>query len=260
MTDAPQKPEAMDFHTDLSVGEILRRTRVHYGQNLDQIGQILRIRASQLEALETGDIEQLPGRVYAIGFVRAYADFLQLDADKIVYMFKSQVIGHSAARDLKFPVPVRESRNPAWWMVAASAGTLLAIGLLIWAFSGGEPEVSPELPAAVSMATPAPSKPDALAAEPITQGDGRISFTASGASSWIEIRDPAAPDKIVFSRVLTDGETYRAPALPGILVSTGNAESITVKLDDKPVNIFEGRTGIIRNLPMTEAGLARKIQ
>ena len=53
--------------TDLPVGEILRRTRVHYKQSVEDIERALRIRASQIKAIETGDLEQLPGRVYAVG-------------------------------------------------------------------------------------------------------------------------------------------------------------------------------------------------
>ncbi len=47
-----QENNDLNFHTDMPVGEILRRTRVHYGQSLFQIEGVLRIRASQLEALE----------------------------------------------------------------------------------------------------------------------------------------------------------------------------------------------------------------
>ena len=91
---------APDFHTDMPVGEILRRTRTHYGLNLQQVEQILRIRASNLEALETGDVSQLPGRVYAIGFVRAYAEYLGLDGDKMVHLFKQQSVGDKKKIDL----------------------------------------------------------------------------------------------------------------------------------------------------------------
>lgn len=248
----------LDHYTDLPVGEVLRRARMGFGMEIPYASSRLNIRPEHLHAIEENDASRLPGRVYAIGFVRSYADFLQLDSDKIVYLFKSQVIGHTASRDLKFPVPVRESRNPAWWMVAASLGTLAIIGALIWAFSGSEPTVSPELPSAVTMTAPAPIKPTTQ--DEIVQGDGRISFTATGASSWLEIRDPAAPDKIVFSRVLSDGETYRAPSIPALLISTGNAESISVQLDGKPVDVFEGRQGIIRNLPISDAALSKKIQ
>ncbi|MFN3700448.1 MAG: helix-turn-helix domain-containing protein, partial [Alphaproteobacteria bacterium] len=74
MVDAPEK-SAAEFHTDMPVGEILRRGREHYGQSLEDVERNLRIRAIQLHALETGNIEQLPGKAYALGFVRSYSEY-----------------------------------------------------------------------------------------------------------------------------------------------------------------------------------------
>lgn len=106
-------------YTDLSVGEILRRTRVHYGQSLVDIEKALRIRASQLEAIETSDMAQLPGRVYAVGFVRSYAEYLNLDGEKMVALFKHQSGVSPVRTPLDFPTPASETRLPPWWLVAA---------------------------------------------------------------------------------------------------------------------------------------------
>jgi len=241
----------LDHYTDISVGEVLRRARLGFGMEIPYASARLNIRKEHLQAIEDGDISRLPGRVYAVGFVRAYADFLQLDSDKIVYMFKSQVIGHTVARNLNFPVPVAESRNPAWWMVAASVGTLAVIGLLFWALGGQNEEATPELPAAIT-AKPE-SKPALTAAgeDPIVQGNGKLKITAASEASWIEIRSADEPDKIIFSRVLKKGESYTAPDMNDLLLSTGNAEAITVAWSDKPIDVFEGRRGIVRNLPVS---------
>ena len=75
VTDTPDH-----FQTDLAVGEILRRTRIHYDQTLADIERALHIRASLLEALEAGDYDRLPGRVYVIGFIRSYSEYLGLAA------------------------------------------------------------------------------------------------------------------------------------------------------------------------------------
>lgn len=242
----------LDHYTDLPVGEVLRRARLGFGMEIPYASARLNIRKEHLQAIEEGDITRLPGRVYAVGFVRAYADFLQLDSDKIVYMFKSQVIGHTITRELNFPVPVAETRNPAWWMVAASVGTLALIGMLFWLVGGSDDEAQPELPAAVVAA-----KPDVKPAletstdDPIVQGDGKLAITANAEASWVEIRSGDEPDKILFSRVLKKGESYTAPNLSDLLLSTGNAESLTVTWEGKPIDVFEGRKGIVRNLPVS---------
>ena len=126
-----QESADLDFHTDMPVGEILRRTRFHYGQSLQQIESILRIRASQLEALEQGDVAKLPGRVYAIGFVRSYSEYLGLDGDKMVHLFKEQSVGRKAKPDLSFPVPASESKVPNLAIIAGSLfGFVVLVGFV----------------------------------------------------------------------------------------------------------------------------------
>lgn len=259
----------LDHYTDLPVGEVLRRARVQFDLEIPMVASRLNIRPEHIAAIEAGDIARLPGRVYAIGFVRAYASFLQLDSDKIVYLFKSQCIGHTANRDLNFPIPVTEARNPAWWMVAASLGTLAVIGALFY-FLGGDsaPDAVPEVPKAVSeTAKPeqkpevadapdavAPTKAAAETAEDVApaapKASGRLKVTAKEAS-WVEVRAGDDPENILFSRVLKAGESFTAPDKENLLLSTGNAEGVKVFWDGKSVDVFEGRKGIVRDLPVS---------
>ncbi len=71
-----------------SVGTILRQARQSLGEELRQSAGYLRIREPYLRAIEDGRYEDLPGRAYAVGFVRAYAVALGLDADEMVRRFR----------------------------------------------------------------------------------------------------------------------------------------------------------------------------
>lgn len=241
----------LDHYTDLPVGEILRRARLQYDMEIPHISARLNIRPEHLSAIEAGDISRLPGRVYAVGFVRAYANFLQLDSDKVVYLFKSQVIGHAENRDLHFPIPVQEARHPAWWMVAASVGTLAVIGTIVFFLGRGseEPVVEPELPASVSEIKTEPKaeeKPEAVT----VKADGKLKVTALEAS-WVEIKAGDGSDDVIVSRVLKKGESFTAPDMDNLILSTGNAEGVKVYWNDKEVDVFEGRKGIVRELPIS---------
>jgi len=121
---SPYNNDVMNAHSDhpsqnsvhdlrgLSVGEILRRTRLHYGRGLEEVESVLRIRTALLEALEGDDSSKLPGRVYAIGFIRSYAEYLGLDGDQIVELYKQQ-LGQGALRpEYNFPVAADESKRP----------------------------------------------------------------------------------------------------------------------------------------------------
>ncbi len=70
------------------VGEQLAAAREAAGLTIDEAANKTHIQQRHLEAIETLEIESLPARPYAIGFVRTYAGFLGLDAAEIVERFK----------------------------------------------------------------------------------------------------------------------------------------------------------------------------
>src|ERR1700749_585401 len=70
------------------VGQELRAARLRRGDDLATVSRSLKIRKDHLEAVEEDKLENLPGRTYAIGFVRSYAGYLGLDASEMVEGFK----------------------------------------------------------------------------------------------------------------------------------------------------------------------------
>jgi transcriptional regulator with XRE-family HTH domain len=65
-------------------GTLLAEERAARGLTLDQAAAATRIRAHHLAALEAGRLEDLPGPVYTRGYMRAYADYLGLDGDRLL--------------------------------------------------------------------------------------------------------------------------------------------------------------------------------
>ena len=178
-TDTPDTgPQAADaynaeYHTDIPVGEILRRARIHMGLSLEDVESQLRIRSALLEALEHNDVSNLPGRAYAIGFVRSYSEFLGLDGDKMVALFKRQAVGQSARPELNFPVPASESKMPDKYIMAgAIAGLLILILLASLMTGGGGDETSvPDVPVEMQVTETDYSVPAAGADEEVLDED-----------------------------------------------------------------------------------------
>ena len=69
------------------VGDILRKAREKQGLTIADIEEGTSIRKLYIEHIERGNIDALPGMVYAKGFVRNYAAFLHLDAEHLVQQF-----------------------------------------------------------------------------------------------------------------------------------------------------------------------------
>lgn len=114
----------------LSVGAHLRLERERQGLSLHDVAEKLRIRAIQLQALEDGEYDSLPGQTFAIGFLRSYATTLGLDAVAVVDLYKRETGAGTRGPDLAFPEPTSEGRMPGVSLMIAS----MVVALLL--FSG----------------------------------------------------------------------------------------------------------------------------
>lgn len=107
-----------------TAGSALRLARERRGEDLRAIALSLRIRREQLEALEESRYDDLPGRAYAIGFVRSYAEYLGLDSTHIVERYKAEIdLEEKAKEDLVFPKVSEGTRLPR--------GTFMIIALVV---------------------------------------------------------------------------------------------------------------------------------
>jgi cytoskeleton protein RodZ len=141
------------------IGELLQERREELGLDLHEIGAMLRIKPTYLVALEQGRSHDLPGPTYAIGFVRAYADFLGLASDQVLARFKAEAAGITARPDLALPVPLGERSLPGGALVLVAL-ILALCGYGFWYYrSTGErdrPERVTSVPAALQAPPTAP--------------------------------------------------------------------------------------------------------
>src|SRR3954453_12726973 len=128
LADSARYPEAVPCA--LLAGAMLRHQREALGLDLADVAAALRIKPAYLMALEAGRPDELPGTVYAIGFIRAYADYLGLDSGEILRLFKQQSTLLAAKPDLAFPIPLDERRMPGGGML------LVALILAVCGYGG----------------------------------------------------------------------------------------------------------------------------
>jgi cytoskeleton protein RodZ len=165
---------------EISLGEALSRSREALGVSIADVANHLRIREPFLDALEAGDHAHLPGQAYAIGFVRSYANFLGLNGEEAVRIYKAERADETSASALVFPEPVAESRIPRGAVLFISV-VLAAAAYGGWYYlSSHDMELAdlvPEVPASLNGGTasapeaakPAPemaAKPEPVPAKP----------------------------------------------------------------------------------------------
>jgi cytoskeleton protein RodZ len=155
-----------------TVGQDLFKARQRRGRELGEVSLRLKIRPDHLIAIEENRFDALPGRVYAIGFVRSYAAYLGLDAELFVDRLKAELAARSAAETPAFePPPVPERKVPQGGAVVAGLllVALIYSGYYVIASAGraSEPSVRPVPARLAAEAGITPSPVDVLPPAPI---------------------------------------------------------------------------------------------
>jgi len=144
-----------------TVGQDLRAARLRRGDEIAQVSRALKIRKDHLEALEEDRLEDLPGKTYAIGFVRSYARHLGLDATEYVERFKRDISGRTEDK-VHEPAPIHQDegrRLPQGWRIITGAVVIL-IGWGAWhLLSSGSSSSNQPVPPAPVLSPPRPSTP-----------------------------------------------------------------------------------------------------
>jgi cytoskeleton protein RodZ len=95
-----------------SIGQLLRNARLSQSKDIQEVSQTLKIRQIYLNAIENDEFDQLPGKIYIIGFIKTYAEYLQLDSEEIIRAYKSGDLTKTINTDLIFPAIVPEDGMP----------------------------------------------------------------------------------------------------------------------------------------------------
>ena len=67
------------------IGEKLKETREEIGISIDEAAEDLKLRPSQIENIESGNLEAFKDVFYLKYFIRDYSKYLGLDYEKMVY-------------------------------------------------------------------------------------------------------------------------------------------------------------------------------
>jgi len=104
-------------------GKYLSQQRELRGLSRDEVSRVTKISPSLITALEEGQVERLPGRVFVVNYVRAYAQVIGLEPDEAVLRYEEV---DKATPEVSPVVLERERRRRAWFILA---GVLLVLGV-----------------------------------------------------------------------------------------------------------------------------------
>lgn len=247
----------------IEIGQALRSARERQGLERAELERQTHIRVRYLGALEDERFEEIPGRAYAKGFLRVYADALGLDGPRLVDEFNARYPELNPAEDEPLaPRPVAGARRQRRRLALAglAGGVAVAAALvtaLAWTPGGGGHHRTGGLPVHQAAANAAPAvshKPHRATTKPATVSTAHLTVRANG-RCWVSVRIGSESGATLYEGTLGPGSALRytlAPNRPRIWMRIGAPWSLTMALDGKqagrlltaPGNVVVTRTGL----------------
>lgn len=273
--------EAGDIRTTAAPGPgaapNLRLSQAREAQNLTtaDVARRLKLSVWQVEALESGQYDQLPGPTFVRGFIRNYARLLNLDPEELARAVAELLPAPAPhpesppSQDIPFPVA-----GPRRWPRYAAAAVVVVALLAGYEFYFGEgidtvvpptrevaalpspqepqraapasepqekdqaaqPAVAAARPPQEAAATPAKAAPSAsLPREEVTHPDARELTFVFDEESWVEIRD--RNDQTIHSNLNQAGTTRRVRGLPPLHIVVGNAQGVRMTYNGREIDL-----------------------
>lgn len=116
-------------------GRYLTQQRELRGLSRDDVSKATKISPGMLAALEEGRSERLPGRVFLLNYIRAYAQAIGLEPDEAVLRFDEM---DNTVKSQPPPAALeRERKKRALWTLLAVLVGLGVVGYLAFGVLGG---------------------------------------------------------------------------------------------------------------------------
>lgn len=248
---APTSPPALD--PAWRAGRKLAEARAQHGWTLDEVADRIRVRREFLEALEDMNVKLLPGKAYALAFLRSYARELGIEEKSIVDQFQDEcaLTREDATKQIRDPSSKPHRERP--W---AAAAALVVIAALFVGWRALNAQMRDAEDPAVAVA-PGIAAGEAPQIAPTVQ---RVVEIRAVSEAWLEAR---GPDGTVFlSRTLRAGDVYRPDPSPGWTLHARDGGAFELYVNGSPAGLLGtagmpvlGR-GIDGIQPLTQAELA----
>jgi cytoskeleton protein RodZ len=256
---------------DKTVGASLAQARQALGLTLDDVANQLKFSTRQIEALESGRYEQLPGGPFVRGMIRSYARLVDLDPGPLL----ADIGGARAAEDasriaarFKQPVPFSDAskRSTMTYVVLAVGVLLVAVAVVVQWRQERAPapkpaatrpalkapvevhppreelppraaqSVEPAPPVALNPPAPVLGGAPAQRIEPSAPSVGRQRVGVRvDEESWVEVKDAAGTTLISQLMPAGSGRTVEGEAPLSVVI--GNAHHVQLTHNGKPVDL-----------------------
>ncbi|WP_448585328.1 helix-turn-helix domain-containing protein [Thermaurantiacus sp.] len=237
-----------------TLGAELRAARERAGLSIEAVAARTKVRPGILKAIEADAHDEHPALTYALGFVKAFARTVGLDPEAAAERYKRESQRALPTPSLVELTPLEEQRLPSrrlvvWTSVAAVGLIAGLVAAALGLFSGPLPP-EPAAPAVREAAASAPPPPPPPAAAP---ADGPIRLVAKE-DVWLRISSPEDGTRF-FEGTLPSGQAIDLPPGGKLVLRTGRAGAIEVRIGDEVLPPLGGPVELLRAQPLDAATL-----
>ena len=257
------------------IGNTLREARLRRGLDILECEAETKIRAKYLRAMEEEKFDLMPSPTYVRGFLRAYAEFLDLDGQLVLDEYESRFETYDTSEDRgrapeRRPGPRRAGRRDRagrrptsprgiqpprrrrteLHLLWLAIGGVMGVALIVWLGVGETGSPTPVAPSATPSATtpePAPlvGEPDTSAVEkPVRTKPISIVLTGIGANGcWVQVRGRDGNGPLAYEGTIAPGQAQVFKVREGIWVRAANPAGLAVTVAGKATDLNSTATG-----------------
>lgn len=232
-----------------NLSDILRDAREKKGLSVKDVEKGTSIRAIYIQAIDEGNFSILPGEVYLKGFIRNYANFLGLNGQEMVNMYRQSQTPEVAP-------PVEQPKNERKRQAAkgGSGGKWLLAVVVIFLFAGAAwigvsflnnsptPSAPPPKPAPQAQSvqpSPTPAAPTPAPSVVPIKPPTTVTPTARPLVIVAKYTEPSwtfvtADGKSIYEGIPKVGDTLTWSADRDITLKLGNAAGVNMTVNGQP--------------------------
>ena len=261
---------------DAGPGSVLADARQELDLSVVEVARHLKLSPAQVEALEAGQYERLPGRVFVRGVLRNYAKLLGLDPQPLLRSIEPQIAQSRIpeARPASTHVVMPRERAARWPLYSGLAAALIVGALAVYEFGFNEPPRSagsdtsaasapePVFPPGAEPPGAVPTSAPTAVSEGAAQSGAALAVAPAVPTNTVAAANepPARPragphelyfkfdeeslvevrdrnDRVLISRLNPAGSEERINVAPPLKLVIGNARGVKVTYGDEPVDL-----------------------
>ena len=219
-----------------NLGELLRDEREKKGLSLKEIENAISIRTLYISAIEEGNYNIIPGEVYLKGFIRNYANYLGLNGQEMVDLYRRSQnpvaenlpVASDSVENPAIHAKQITNNNSAKWLIISML-SVCVVGLAWWLLaspkSATEPQVNTQ--AQTSPVTPIePLPPKATqTTTPAAQTKPVVITATYTEQCWTSV---TADGNFIYEGTPPVGDKITWEAQKNIVITTGNAGGVDI--------------------------------